>query len=34
MKGLRPKTKVSGEFKLREMIRQALDDPKNKGRCL
>ena len=31
IKGLRPKTKVYGEFKLWDMIRQALGTPKKKG---
>lgn len=31
IKGLRPKTKVYGEFKLWEMTRQALGDPRKKG---
>ena len=31
IKGLRPKTKVYGEFKLWEMTRQALGEPKKKG---
>jgi hypothetical protein len=31
IKGLRPKTKVYGEFKLWEMTQQALGDPKKKG---
>jgi integrase len=31
IKGLRPKTKVYGEFKLWEMTRQALGTPKKKG---
>lgn len=31
IRGLRPKTKVYGEFKLWEMTRQALGEPKKKG---
>lgn len=31
IKGLRPKTKVYGEFKLWDMTRQALGEPKKKG---
>ncbi len=31
IKGLRPKTKVYGEFKLWEMTKQALGEPKKKG---